>query len=320
MEQINYVLNTSYSEQKFSNPNLHLLNSFNFETTEKVIGVKRDTDYVILHNARPDIQLKVKDKIAWNNDAFHTYKFTQIGKIVDVSKPEILPFSPKEMERNEYRKARGLPLLKQRRRFIFELEGKPLNENNQFDDLTYSLYSIHNYVKPISHFQHQLTIVGEKDFETIEKGWIYLYRTLFGKIANVLPFENRFEFSLMVSREYKTVHFKGLPYEELLKKLIDYIEVRIHGRGHLITNTSIMLKTIGEKINEDLSPVGFIPYERSDGRAKHGDEIMTQARLFESLFTAYKELDITSIFMKKDPHSERFNKLFERREWPLNLN
>ena len=320
MAQNAWVLNTSYKEQEYADSNLHLLKKFYFETTEDAISVRKDSNYVVLHNAVPQPPPKSKDKSAWNNDELHTYKFTQVGKIRSISKPQTLPYSREEEDANRKRKAQNLPLIKQRKRFVFELSGEPLGENNQFDDLAYSLYTIHNYVKPISHFQQQITSVGEKDFETIEKGWVYLYRTMFGKIANVLPFENRFEFSLMISREYKTVRFKGLPYHQLLEQLMAYIDSRIHGRGHLITATQKMLKRISQTIDEDLSPVGFARYKQSDGKGEIGDEIETQAGLFDALFEALTALELKSLLNKKDPHSERFDKMFEKREWPLNLN
>jgi hypothetical protein len=307
---MDWILNTSYKEE--NDISKIGLKDFIFDTRSDGTNIKKGDSYILLDNEYSGNNKKSNSKV--KNDEFSTFAFKEIGNILSVSKPITLDFTAAEAKENERRKKLGLRLLHKRKQYDLKLnKTKTLSKNNKVNDLAFSLTSVYNYKKPISHFQQQITVVNNDDFETIEKEMIYLSRTIFGKLINVLPFENKYEFAVMIGREKNNFNFKGIDFNLALDKLIIYIDERFLSRGELITNSMQLLKKINQNVEFNVNEVGFYNESLSSGNI-----IAIQAEYFEELF---KSFDIKKLKQKMvDKDINRFNELFKNREWPLYLN
>ena len=196
---------------------------------------------------------------------------------------------------------------------VTNLEGP----NHSLDRLSFSLVSIDNYNKPISHFQQQIRNIDFEDYETIKAGWVFLARTAFAKIANALPKRNRFEFWLRMDKEYKIQQDKPLDYVKLFELLYDYIDARIFSRGRLLIASDDMLRANWPELSENaLTEIGF-----SD-EAGNRDSIRVQADRFRTLFEEGKpELlkQLNDEVMRNVASETRFINLFKNKPLPLIL-
>jgi hypothetical protein len=313
----NWVLNTSYVEE-----NINAISegsNFIYETRLDYVPFAEKDPYVILHNQVIDDMHSAAKKRAWHNDEFDSYHFNNLGIIREIKTPEILPFSEEDKKENEKRKKEGKPLLKPKKWYNLSLQQEyNLIANNIFQDLAYSMLAVYNYGKPIGHFQGQIRSLRNADYTTIKKGRIYIARTAFGKIVNAIPYENKFEFSVFISRKYKTSSFRNLDYIKILKDLINYIENRIHNKGKLLVATDKMIDSLSKKTNLVNASIGFY-----DDEVNAGNNIKKQADFFEELFNHIEETNLLSSIkanVKQEPNRDFFNELFQNRKWPIYMN
>ena len=194
---------------------------------------------------------------------------------------------------------------------------KQLNQNNTLTDLEYSLESVNNFSEPIRHFQTQYRKLIEDDFETIVNGWIYATRTVFGKLVNSIPRQNKLEFMLQAIDRFDTIEFKSVPLLDGLDFLNEFIETRILSRGKLLVATN---RLISKKLNDlfDKDEVGFI-----DPMTEKSNRIAPQAAIFEQLLALENDVNLKTNLNKAIHANEdlesRFEKQFSKKSWPIDL-
>jgi hypothetical protein len=200
--------------------------------------------------------------------------------------------------------------------FDFHID-KALKENNLLSQLEYSLPIVEDYIHPEVHFQSQFRGLSDNDFDTIVNGWVYATRTVFGKLFNSLPRQNKLEFMIQAMDKFSTVDFKDKTLLEGLEFLYEYIERRILSRGRLLVATDdILTKKFGGLL--PASEIGLI-----DPETKVVHKIAPQADIFRQLITLEKENSLKESLNKtlniNQGLESRFQKLFNRRGWPIDL-
>lgn len=203
-------------------------------------------------------------------------------------------------------------------RYYFEFHiDKKLEKNNRLSELEYSLPVVENYNNPEVHFQQQFRNMPDKDYETVVNGWVYASRTVFGKLINALPRQNKLEFMIQAMDNFSTIDFRNTSIIAGLEFLYDYIDRRILSRGRLLVATDSI---INKELKDLLPPsnIGFI-----DPDTNSIQNISTQAKIFKSLFDIEKEKSLRKSLqdtIKQNQNLEmRFQKLFIRRPWPVDL-
>ncbi|WEK20468.1 MAG: hypothetical protein P0Y49_04865 [Candidatus Pedobacter colombiensis] len=192
-----------------------------------------------------------------------------------------------------------------------------LRENNSVNDLEYSLESVDNFGNPATHFQRQYRKIPNDDYETIINGWIYATRTVFGKLINSIPRQNKLEFMLQSMDRFSTIDFKEVPILDGLDFLYEFIETRIISRGKLLVATSKLIKS---KLNDlvDETEIGFINPE-----TEVSNRLLPQAEIFEQLLELEKKVSLKAYLKesvaKNKKLEERFEKKFARKTWPIDL-
>ncbi len=190
---------------------------------------RRQKRSFFISSAVNELSIRNDDKLIIAAPIYKDLKFTEEAVVTKTGDVRIIKPSLKEVEENN--KA-SKPPLKEKYEHPFELEIiKQLSENNTLNDLEYSLQSVYSYHKPIVHFQQQFRALNKNDFETIVNGWVYSARTVFGKLANAMPRQNKLELMLQAMDKFNTVDFAKISLLEGLNFLYDYIDRRILSRG-----------------------------------------------------------------------------------------
>lgn len=246
-----------------------------------------------------------------NSDAVfvNTAEVTSVGKVITL---------PPKLDVNY---SRGLPNTQQPRpTYIHEAKfqiSKELVQNNLLADLEYSLKSIYRYNNPKVHFHQQYRTLPEADFETITNGWIYSVRTVFGKLVNALPRQNKLEFMILSMNEFSTIDFKRVLLRDGLKFLNDYIERRILSRGKLLVETNRLIKThLGDLLKSE--EIGFVNQD-----SEKENLLSIQSEIFSDLFKLGDEQKLTTVLRESEQKNieteRRFDKLFDNETWPIDL-
>jgi hypothetical protein len=242
----------------------------------------------------------------------HDFRFKEYGEVKHVADAVGLPYTQAEINENNRRARLGLAPIPPRNKHTVHISPKQQLQNiNRFDDLVYSLLAVKNYARPMAHFQRQYRGLSQIDYDTIIKDWLYVARTAFGKLVNALPNDVKLEFMLIVMRDFKTMNFTKLQYDDVFDKLEEYIEGHILSQGRLLIETERMLREIG-------APAGKIGFY--DEENLKTDLVQTQARLFQDLFavdpgnTLIQEIKTE---IERNEEERRFDQIFKDRAWPL---
>ncbi|MGV8963184.1 MAG: hypothetical protein ACOH2V_07365 [Candidatus Saccharimonadaceae bacterium] len=192
-----------------------------------------------------------------------------------------------------------------------------LRQNNLVNDLGYSLETVDNFGNPASHFQRQYRKIPKDDYETIINGWIYATRTVFGKLINSIPRQNKLEFMLQSMDRFSTIDFKEVPILDGLDFLYEFIETRIISRGKLLVATSKLIKSkLIDLVDEE--EIGFINPD-----TEVSNRLLPQAQIFEQLLDLEKKTSLKAYLNESVSNNkkleERFEKKFSRKTWPIDL-
>jgi hypothetical protein len=263
-----------------------------------------------IESTQRNLPLSVGDELLIIKKLDNDLIFTNAGKISNVGKRELV-ITDRQRKTN-YNSNNPL----YRYNFDFHVD-KKLIKNNLLSELEYSLPVVENYNKPETHFQQQFRNMPDKDYETVVNGWVYASRTVFGKLINALPRQNKLEFMIQAMDYFSTIDFRNTSILEGLEFLYSYIERRILSRGRILVATDSI---INKELNGLLpsNAVGFI-----DPDTKRIQNISTQAKIFKNLFDLEHEKSLKTslndtIQSNKDIE-DRFKKLFNRRPWPVDL-
>jgi YD repeat-containing protein len=192
-----------------------------------------------------------------------------------------------------------------------------LKTNNLLSDLEYSLPIIYNYHKPKVHFQQQYRGLQKTDYDTIVNGWVYATRTVFGKMVNAIPRQNKLEFMLRAIDNFSTIDFTKIHLMDGLEFLYEYIDARILSRGRILVATNNLI----EKKLSDIIPPDEVGFISPDG--EQNNKLSTQAKIFDELFSLEKKHNLRqslkSFIAQKSEQEERFEKIFSKQTWPIDL-
>ncbi|MEJ8818559.1 hypothetical protein [Lacibacter sp. H407] len=290
------VVNTQYVD--FSTSNQHQEISAGFKghfyivSSLDQIGIREDEEIVIAIPVKNDLTFSASGFVA---------KVGAVDRIPPSARPSDGQLQPKEKYRHSYQIAIT----------------NDLTQNNLLSDLEYSIKAVYRFNKPIIHFQQQFRDLSKEDYETIIKGWVYASRTAFGKLVNSIPRQNKLEFMLQAMDFFATVDFAKVSLHDGLSFLYEYINRRILSRGRLIVETNELIKSELKEI-VPYTEVGFY-----NSQKEIADNILTQATLFEKLFSLEGKSNINRIIQKsisEDSNMEqRFLQLFKTETWPIDL-
>ncbi len=237
--------------------------------------------------------------------------FTNSGTIISIDQKKLIKGDSSPNQKNNAKKRDSYDHY-----FKFKVE-EVLNENNKLSELEYSLPIISNYLNPTVHFQNQYRTLEKNDYETIIKGWVYATRTVFGKLVNALPRQNKLEFMIESIDNFSTIDFKQISLVDGLDFLYKYIERRILNRGKLLVSIdNILNNSLGHLL--PAKSIGLI-----DPESTKIQNINTQAQIFKDIFALERGKNLQTSLdetVKKNSELEaRFQKLFSRKTWPIDL-
>lgn len=200
--------------------------------------------------------------------------------------------------------------------FQIEIQ-KDLTKNNLLSDLEYSIKAVYRFNNPIVHFQQQFRDLTRQDYDTIVKGLVYVTRTVFGKLVNAIPRQNKLEFMLQAMDHFSTIDFKDVDLYKGVDFLYKYIDKRILSRGRLLVST----KELMEEHLSDMLPTEKVGFFNPDN--SKSDNLYEQANLFEQLFALESKSDVRKLIkksMSEDAQLEqRFLQIFKTETWPIDL-
>lgn len=196
-------------------------------------------------------------------------------------KVESTPTQPtnKEVAINESRKRRGLSQFSYYLHNIKFTEGEPFTKFKFLDDYSYSLLKIYKrYLKPTRHFSRNITTLDKIDFETLQKERIFFERTLFGKLINALPYQNRLQFLLFSIDKFGKADLRDVRISDAFPLLKDFVGSGVISLGETLINSSKLIEGMSEIFGDD-ADIGF------------SDEAdLKKTRSGESIETAEQEL------------------------------
>jgi uncharacterized protein YwgA len=266
--------------------------------------ITSEMDHLEIQNGNAVLFIKAQnDDLRFTNNAI----ISSIGN-VDVIKP-----SDNDIKRH---KGSLKPKDTYRHHYSFVVN-QQLKSNNLLSELEYSLPIIYNFHKPKVHFQQQYRALQKNDYDTITNGWIYATRTVFGKMVNAIPRQNKLEFMLRAIDNFSTIDFSKVPLMDGLEFLHEYIDTRILSRGRILVATNNLIQ---KKLSDLVPPdeIGFI-----NPNNEQSNKISAQAKIFEDLFSLEKKHDLKQslklMIQQKSEQEERFEKIFSRQTWPIDL-
>jgi hypothetical protein len=301
----NWIFNANYADAQLS----QLRDEFPFETQIEIKSKRRN------------LNIRGNDPFLLMNDGGenHNFSFSHYGTVIDIGKGVELPYSKLEQIENEIRKSNNQTPLQ--RTYSYKVIGATKGElvsNNRISDLSFSLTAIDLYTKPYRHFQKQLRSVESEDYETIVKGYVYVARTAFGKIANAMPPANRMEFTLLSMEKFQNEYLKEIDYMKALEFLFDYIDRKIIEPGRYLVNSDLLLQKVFKNTAVPFERIGFLESEE-----KEPDSIHEQAKLFKDLFGQGKGADLLADIKEEIYNNgdieKRFTKIFNKSKWPVDV-
>lgn len=289
------AINTSYVEilsaDRHQKPSKGFTGSFSISSLEEQIPIFEGEEVVILSPMGNDLS------------------FTSGGIITKVN-PTDRVVGDKSARRKSDQKDKYL------HNFGIEIT-KDLETNNLLSDLEYSLISVYRFKNPVVHFHQQYRELSGEDHETILQGWVYATRTVFGKLVNSIPRQNKLEFMLRAMDHFSTVDFRDISLYEGLTFLYKYIDMRILSRGKLIVETNNLIKQHLSNI-VPYREIGFI-----NPQNLKSDTLSVQADLFEELFLREENVDLRKYInhhiSENSQLEQRFHQIFRLHTWPIDL-
>lgn len=207
-------------------------------------------------------------------------------------------------------------------RFVVEYE--ELNSEDKDDYLlstfAYSIPALAHYSNPSTFFGKYKNIDPEDFLNIISKN-IFVSRTIFAKIINALPFENKIELSILLRQKFKS-EYRFIPdYKEALNMLYEFINEDLYSNGRLIVSAYDTIEKL-DIINLRLKDIGFANEEELNAEYQRFDNLKNQYNRFKELFEFDEKNDFwNKIFdkIKNNSTSEsNYNYRFRNIRWPIN--
>jgi len=306
-------------------------------TLPKLIKDKYNGKFEI-RNSTPKIKIHQNDEFASivNNHEtiFLSEKVEMLnrGYVSSVTNIETKQLTERELDENRRRAKRGKNPLRYYIHTIKFEEATPFSHYKFLDDYTYSLLKIYKrYIRPVRHFSRVITELPVEDFETLKKERIFVERTLFGRLINALPYQNRLQFILYAIDKFNEADLRKIHFSKIYPDLKEFVGTGVVQMGkHLIQSQNLIKKH--SKIFLDDTKIGFgydIDVENleiEDPKKRKQDKvdyIDSQAFLFQEVFSI--EEDFNDLFsmdkfqISKDDRT-LFDNIFSKRAWPIDYN
>jgi hypothetical protein len=205
-----------------------------------------------------------------------------------------------------------------------------LTKDNLLDEYMYSLLGIKNLANPYIHFRKKVTALNPNDYETITKQWVYVARTIFARLINAIPKENRLDFVLQSMAQFQKIELRETPFLRAIEFLRDYIDENFLSQGRLLIGIKHILENELNEVGIPINELSFLDHEEENNQlndsnpfVENNDKIIQQAKSFEQLFSIDEDLGIIDkIFNDVSKNVEierRFEKLFKNKPWPIDL-
>ena len=285
-----------------------------------------------IHNTQRRIRIDKEDEFSCfvDNDSYYTtekYKLIYKGLINSVDSIENTELTNDELSENERRKEKKLKPLKYYDHFVEFSEVSSFHTYEYLDDYAYSLTKIYKrYINPIVHFRQSITELPKLDFETLQKERIYVSRTLFGRLINALPYENRLQFLLYSVEHFNESDLRKIPFSKAFPLLKEFVSTGIIQSGkHLIKSEELIKKhyLFNQENNIGFSYENEIESINKKETDFQIDNIFEQAELFRNTFEIDGDFDKLFSFDDLENNAadvKIFDKLFSKRAWPVDLN
>lgn len=295
------------------------------------INDKHDGTFDIRNQKEKDFEVQEGDSFISFIEApkstsiYDKYLMGNKGKVLNVISRGS-PLTEYEAKLSQERIKAGKPALKYFNHTITFKDASPFTKNKYLDDYTYSLLKIYKrYLHPVRHFSRQVTKLEKSDHDTLVKEKVYYERTVFGKLINALPYQNRLEFMLFSLKMFNQPDLRGIPISSATPFLKDFVGSGIITIGEFLVESKKILNNLTDVFKEGID-VGFIE-EGSIGNNKSKidkkeiDYLLPQAQIFEQLFEIDEFATIVSSqeLISKNVDVKRFNKLFGKRAWPIDI-
>jgi len=273
--------------------------SFSINSEQRHLGIRDKTLLIIAEPEKESEDLR----------------FISQGKILKVKSVDVVKPSKEKINSNILN---GFPPPKDIfvHHFDFSIT-KKLTKNNLLSDLEYSLKEVNRFNKPIVHFRRQFRVIPHDDFDTIINGWIYAARTVFGRLVNAIPRQNKLEFMLEAMNKFSTIDFKEVSLQKGLDFLYDYIDRRILSRGRLLVATNDLIE---DKLS-DIVPIEDIGFRNPT--SGNEDTLHPQAQIFKKIFELQGKADlrkyVNAAISENSELESRFLQIFTNETWPIDL-
>lgn len=321
------------------------MNSFVINATNNNANFKIDRNFLlkdkhdgqfIIRNNYFETTIKEGDSFASLKKEKSNFLFYQEVKMLNKGVIQMIRNEPddklskKEIELNQERINEGKEPLKYFNHNFFFQDGELFQKYSFLDDYAYSLLKVYKrFINPIRHFNRVVTQITNIDFETFEEERIFIERTLFGRLINSLPYENRLQFILLSINKYKTIELTEIPLNEALEFLKNFVSSGIIKMGSYIVETQKLINKNAFIFNNQTA-VGFASNDISNEESrlteasliKFADYIGEQSKLFENLQII--EPNFISLFSSREFGQLNYEKLkfaeiFSKRLWPVDL-
>ncbi|MBA4241485.1 MAG: hypothetical protein C0448_12225 [Sphingobacteriaceae bacterium] len=290
----------------------------------------------IYRNQKEEISIKPGDHFAslTNSISLNSLdKKAQLfnkGIIENVYTIEDKSLTKREREINLARIKDGKKPIKYFRHTLDFTDAESFKTHKSLDDYSYSLLKIYKrYINPVRHFSRVVTELPKSDYETLELERIYIERTLFGRLINSIPYENRLQFILIAVNQFKKADFREIPLADALILLKDFVSSGLIKMGEYLIESQKLIKNNYELFG-DIEKVGFISPDifnsneelKEDHLDLKTDYIESQSKLFNRLFeidTDFDSLFSIAGFEIKQNEKMEFRKIFSESSWPIDL-
>lgn len=249
------------------------------------------------------------------------------GYIKSVKTEEAKELTDGEKKDNEKRIKKKLKPLKYYIHKVHFEEAVPFKTHRFLDDYTYSLLKIYKrYVRPGRHFGRVITELPSVDFDTLKEERIYVDRTLFGRLINSMPYQNRLQFLLFIIEEFNEADLRKIPFSQAFPLLKDFVGTGIVEMGkylikaeELINDNKAIFKNntnVGFAYEADLKPIVSNKKREKKKEPFKIDIISEQVELFKNVFEIdndFNELFSSNELNYKKADRELFDKTFNKR-------
>jgi hypothetical protein len=281
---------------------------------------KRAQDVLVLENFHKRINTSEEDKLL-TLDKNGSYYFNHFGEIIgqissheiELNEEDVKGFEKKEINPVDYPK-----------KYKHKIPVKLNKISERLEDYTFSLIAVENYSTPENHFRHDYTKSNKDDYETIVNKWVFVSRSVFGRLYNCLPIDDQ-TYLLNHLTKHGDKDIRSVGFINAIKELREFIEGNIIDTGKYLIASEALVNEHFLSLGIDINEVGFFD-NSNEGLTSEKiiiDTIKDQATEFKDLFSLDYDLALLDTIeeqVKQNKDIEtRFEKIFKSQKWPIRI-